>query len=227
MALLAVLAAVTAMWVIPSRETRDAPPLRAGPVDPPATASLGVEVSAAPSPSLSASHSEGPGDGVRTPPRTTSTTTAPQALAGRYQIHAAHTGLCWGLGPELFKDTGRTVLGQHQCGSGLPQFTIESVGTDVYRIVVTDADATGCADVDYAGTTEGLLMAAQSCADGKSDQRFTFEPVSTPVAGYRLRSVAGSRFCIGVLEGKRQNGVQLIQNVCDGGPHQVFTLERR
>ena len=134
--------------------------------------------------------------------------------------------MCVGLGPELFKDTGRTVLGQHPCGSALPQFSLEPATAGTYRILVTDADGTGCADVDYAGTTEGLLLAAQTCND-KADQRFTFEPVTTPVAGYRLRSVAGSRFCIGVLEGRRQSGVQIMQDTCNGGAHEVFTLERR
>jgi hypothetical protein len=228
MALLAVLAAMVAMWAIPQREARVAPPSRAAPVGPPPTVGVGDSESTVPLASLSASDSGVPvpaGD-VRTPPRATPST-APQTLSGRYLIHLAHTGMCVGLGPELFKNTGRTVLGQHACGSGLPQLSLEPAATNTYRILVTDEGGSGCADVDYAGTTEGLLLAPQECADGHADQRFTFEAVTTPVAGYRLRSVAGSRWCIGALEGKRENGVQLMQVDCNGGADQVFTLERR
>ena len=118
------------------------------------------------------------------------------------------------------------MLGQHTCGSSLPQFTIEPVASNAYRILVTDRDGTGCADVDYQGTTEGLLLAAQTC-NGAADQRFTLEPVTTPAAGYRLRSVAGSKFCIGVLEQKQERGVQIMQDTCRGSKAEVFTLERR
>jgi hypothetical protein len=227
MLLLAVLAAVVAMWVIPDRETRVAPPSQAVPAGPPPTGGVSDPASTVPSASLSASTSNvpAPAGGVRTPPRATPTT--PTTLGGRYVIHVAHTGMCIGLGPELFKNTGRTVLGQHPCGSSLPQFSLEPAATNTYRILVTDEDGSGCADVDYDGDTDGLLLAPQECVNGRTDQRFTFEAVTTPVAGYRLRSVAGSRWCIGALEAKRQSGVQLMQADCDGGADQVFTLEKR
>ncbi|GAA0907366.1 hypothetical protein GCM10009557_82220 [Virgisporangium ochraceum] len=227
MALFALVATVVGVWVIPGRDGRVESAPQAAPVTPSVTPS--ADGSPTPSAALSGSNSALPpaNGGSRTPTRATSTTTAPQTLgSGRYLIHAGHTGMCLGLGPELFKNTGRTVLGQHPCGSNLPQLTLEPVATNTYRIKVTDSDGTGCADVDYAGTTEGLLLAPQACND-KTDQRFTFEPVTAPVAGYRLRSVAGSRFCIGVLEGKQQSGVQIMQDTCRNGPHEVFTLERR
>ncbi|GIJ60027.1 RICIN domain-containing protein [Virgisporangium aurantiacum] len=229
MALVALVATVVAVWAIPERKTHDASPPQAAPVGPPPSAEPTSGVSASASPSLSASDPglPVPGGVVRTPPRTTPTTTAPTAISGRYLIRLAHTGMCVGEGPELYKNTGRTVLGQHPCGSTLPQFTIEPVATNVYRIVITDSGGTGCADVDYAGTTEGLLLAAATCANGPADQRFTFEPVTTPSAGYRLRSVAGSRYCIGVLEGSQDRGVQLMQDTCRGSKSEVFTLERR
>lgn len=236
MALLALVATVVAVWVIPERDTRTAPPLPAAPVAPAGTPSAGTSggTSAGPSdsasPALSASETAiavpGPGTGVRTPPRTAPTTAAPQALVGRYYIHPGHTGMCLGLGPELFKNTGRTVMGQHPCGSSIPQLTLEQVAGNTYRLLVTGSGGTGCADVDYAGTTEGLLLAPQTC-NGKPDQRFIFEQVTSPVPGYRLRSVAGSQFCIGVLQAKRESGVQIMQDTCKGGAHEVFTLERR
>jgi hypothetical protein len=229
MALFAVVATVVAVWAIPERDTRSTPPPQAGPVAPAGTPSVGASPSAIPSSSPSASEPAitVPGVGeVRTSPTRTVSSRPPQTLAGRYLIHAGHTGMCLGLGPELFRNTGRTVMGQHPCGSGLPQLSLEPVTATSYRLLVTDAGGTGCADVDYAGTTEGLLLAPQTCND-KADQRFTFEPVTSPVPGYRLRSLAGSRYCIGVLEGRRQSGVQIMQDTCRGGAHEVFTLERR
>jgi hypothetical protein len=224
MALLAVLAAVVGVWAIPKRDVRTAPPIQAGPVPPAGTPPVSASASsAAPSPSASDPVYVVPGGGLRTPPRTVPSTAVPQTLGGRYFIHAAHTGMCVGLGPELFKNTGRTVMGQHPCGSAIPQLSLEPAANNSYRLLVADS---GCADIDYAGTTEGLLLAPQPCND-KPDQRFTFEPVTSPVAGYRLRSVAGSQFCIGVLEAKRQSGVQIMQDTCTGGAHEVFTLEPR
>jgi hypothetical protein len=230
MALLALVATLVAVWAIPERKEREAsPPPQAAPVGPPpssAPPSSGESPSGLPSLSASDPGLPVPGGSVRTPGRTTTATTTPTAISGRYVIHLAHTGLCLGEGPELFVNSGRTVLGQHTCGSALPQFTIEPVATNVYRILVTDSDGTGCADVDYQGNTEGLLLAAQAC-NGAADQRFTLEPVTTPAAGYRLRSVAGSRYCIGVLEQKSERGVQIMQDTCRGSKAEVFTLERR
>lgn len=229
MALLALVATVVAVWVIPERDTGTAPPLRAAPVAPAPTSSVSAGTSAPPSPSLSASGSgialPGAGGGVKTPPRSVPGAT-PTPLSGRYFIHAGHTNMCLGLGPELFVNSGRTVMGQHPCGSSIPQMRLEPATGNTYKLLVTDSDGTGCADVDYAGTTEGLLLAPRTCND-KPDQRFTFEPVTDPVAGYRLRSVAGSRFCIGVLEGKTQKGVQIMQDHCRNDASEVFTLERR
>lgn len=71
------------------------------------------------------------------------------------------------------------------------------------------------------------MLAGAACEAERADQLFTLEAVTSPVGGYRLRSVAGRRFCVGVLDGSRRSGVQLIQTTCGGGADQVFTLERR
>jgi hypothetical protein len=192
-----------------------------------------------PSPGPGASGSEGapvagaapPAPAANTPrpslPAPAPATTGPGTIGGRYLIHAAHTNLCVGEGPELFKNTGRTVLGQHPCASASPAITLEAVAPNVYRILLARPGGQGCADVDYGGTGPGLLLAAQDCVDGRADQRFTWEPVNAPAAGYRLRSVAGAKYCIGVLEGKTQSGVQIMQADCAGRTSEIFTLERR
>lgn len=161
------------------------------------------------------------------PAPVTTTAAAPVTFDGRYAIRLAHTGMCVGEGPELFKETGRTVLGQHPCATASPPTILEPADA-AYRIKLDHpVDGIGCATIDYGGTEEGLLMAGAACEAGRADQTFTLEPVTLPVAGYRLRSVPGRRFCIGAFEASRQDGAQLMQTTCGDGADQVFTLERR
>jgi|GEM_PF-2753058 hypothetical protein len=149
-------------------------------------------------------------------------------FSGRYQIRPAHTGMCLGEGPELFKNTGRTVLGQHSCSSARPATHLEQVSGNIYRIKLHySSQNIRCATVDYGGRGAGLLLAAGQCGSGRTDQQFRLEPVSSPASGYRLRSVAGgSSLCIGVYEGLTREGVQIIQETCRNGRHEVFTLQR-
>ncbi|MEV4626409.1 RICIN domain-containing protein [Micromonospora sp. NPDC049523] len=149
-------------------------------------------------------------------------------FAGVYRIRPAHTGLCVGEGPELYKSSGRTVLGQQNCGSAGPPTILEQVSGSVYRIKLDHpTHGTGCATVDEGAAGDGLLLAGANCGASRKDQQFTLEPVSTPAAGHRIRAVAGSSYCIGVYKGSGDVGVQLIQTRCDGGKHQVFVIEAR
>jgi hypothetical protein len=148
-------------------------------------------------------------------------------FSGRYQIRPAHTGLCLGEGPELFKNTRRTVLGQHSCASARPATVLEHVSGNVYRIRLQYSNGARCATVDYGGRGAGLLVAGASCGSSRADQQFRLEPVSSPASGYRMRSVAGgSNLCIGVYQGMTRDGVQIMQDVCGNGRHEVFTLRR-
>lgn len=159
--------------------------------------------------------STGASAGARTP--------TPKAVPnGRVQLRLAHTGMCVGEGPELFKSTGRTVLGQHPCASAAPPIVIAPITGSTVRIKVdSPTNGLGCATVDYGGTADGLLLAARPCDDARADQKFTLEAVS---AGYRLHSVPGGGFCVGVYLASRDPGVQLIQTGCDGGADQVFQV---
>ncbi|MGW4466114.1 hypothetical protein [Micromonospora sp. NPDC004704] len=152
----------------------------------------------------------------------------PGTFAGVYRIRPAHTGLCVGEGPELYKSSGRTVLGQQSCGSAGPPTILERVSGSVYRIKLDHpTHGIGCATVDEGAAGDGLLVAGANCGASRKDQQFTLEPVSTPAAGHRIRSVAGGSYCIGVYNGSDDVGVQLIQTRCDGGKHQVFAIEAR
>jgi hypothetical protein len=144
---------------------------------------------------------------------------------GAQQIRVAHTGLCLGEGPEKFKDTGREVVGQHECASAGPPISIEKVPNDRYQLVLHHpTHGPGCLTVDGGGAYTETLLAGAQCEPGRPDQEFTFEQVTSPAEGYRLHSVAGAKWCVGVYLRSTEPGVQLIQNPCDNGPHQVFLL---
>ncbi|NUT54137.1 MAG: RICIN domain-containing protein [Saccharothrix sp.] len=182
------------------------------------------------------------------PPTTTAPTTAPQAPPpaapvqtttvaapapqpppapgprdGIQQIRLAHTGLCLA---EVFQTENgrnlRVVLGQDDCAVAQPPTELERLTDGTVRIKLHNAEyGVGCATVDYGGTHDGLLLAGDSCGAGRAEQRFTLEPAN---GGYRLRSVPGSAYCIGVLGGRTDPGAHLIQGECTGLASQLFIL---
>jgi hypothetical protein len=142
--------------------------------------------------------------------------------AGRLRVRLAHTGFCLGEGPERFVRQARDVVGQQTCDKAFPPITAEP-SEGAYRLVLHHPEkGEGCVTVDDGGTTIEVLLAGGDCADGRPDQLFTFEPVAT---GHRMRSIAGAKWCIGAFRGSAEPGVQLIQDPCDGGGHQVFLLD--
>ncbi|MFE2754108.1 hypothetical protein ACFXGA_19140 [Actinosynnema sp. NPDC059335] len=167
------------------------------------------------------------------PAATTTTATAPPPAPqpppaagprdGIQQIRLAHTGLCVGEGPER-ANPQRIVLGQHDCATATPPTELERLADGTYRIKLHNAEyGLGCATVDYGGTHDGLLLAGDNCGANRADQRFTLEPAN---GGYRLRSVPGAAYCIGVLSGRAEPGVQLVQTTCTGQASQLFVLGR-
>jgi hypothetical protein len=144
---------------------------------------------------------------------------------GAQQIRLAHTGLCLGEGPEMFKDTGREVLGQHDCASAGPPISIEAAHDGRYQLILHHpTNGPGCVTVDEGGEYTQVLLAGAKCDQGRPDQEFTFEHVTSPAEGYRLHSVSGAKWCIGVYEGSTEQGVQLIQDPCENLASQVFQL---
>ncbi|WP_460806205.1 helix-turn-helix domain-containing protein [Micromonospora zhanjiangensis] len=105
-------------------------------------------------------------------------------LAGPYRIHLAHTGLCVGEGPELYTAKPRTVLGQHTCSTAGPPTSLEHVSGNIYRIKLDHPQyGIGCATVDYGAQGDGLLIAGDDCGKDRNDQKFSLEPVKSPVGG--------------------------------------------
>ena len=148
---------------------------------------------------------------------------------GQVLIKLAHSGLCIGEGPELYKNSRRIVLGQHPCATAAPPTILERVGGNTYRIKTDNPQyGIGCATIDGGGTIDGVLIAATTCDNNRADQKFVIERVTAPAVGYRIRSAAsGSGNCIGALHATRDSGAQIIQIRCEGGRHEVFTFTRR
>lgn len=65
------------------------------------------------------------------------------------------------------------------------------------------------------------------CGADRADQKFTFEPLTGAAGGYRVRSVPGKAYCIGVYGEHRDAGAQLIQAGCSSSLAQTFTVEQR
>ncbi|MEV0085084.1 RICIN domain-containing protein [Saccharopolyspora sp. NPDC050642] len=147
-------------------------------------------------------------------------------LASVQRIRLAHSGLCLGEGPEKFTASGRDVLGQHDCASAGPPIGVEAAPDGSFRLLLNSSEnGLGCVTTDYGGEHAEVLLSGDECEDGRPDQRFTFEPVGTPANGYRMHSVPGSKWCIGVFQHRIEPGVQLIQDRCDGSRAQVFLVE--
>ncbi|MFE0026006.1 RICIN domain-containing protein [Amycolatopsis sp. NPDC059021] len=150
----------------------------------------------------------------------------PGESAHRQPIRLAYTGLCLGEGPEKFKPGDRTVLGQHPCAAAKPPISLEPAASGSYRLVLLNPDlGPGCVTVDYGGAHAEVLLAGAGCEGDRPDQRFTFEKVTSPLTGYRIHSVAGAQWCVGVYGGSTEAGVQLVQAPCDGGAHQIFVVD--
>lgn len=148
-------------------------------------------------------------------------------FAGAYRIHPVSTGLCLGEGPELWKDSGRTVIGQHPCASASPQLLLEHVQGTTYLIKLNHPTyGIGCVTIDEQGRGDGLLLSGANCGSGRTDQRYVIEPVSAPAAGYRIHSATATSYCIGLYQDLTISGNQVLQTRCDGGRGQVFTFER-
>ncbi|MDF2705411.1 MAG: hypothetical protein K0R62_1063 [Nonomuraea muscovyensis] len=155
--------------------------------------------------------------------------TAPSAERdGRYRLRVAHSGLCVGEGPELLKGSERIVLGQHDCAVAKPAIILEPTAEGLFRIQLDHpTNGIGCATVDLGGRGPRLLISGSTCDPDRPDQRFRLEAVDTVRGGHLLRSASGPAYCIGVHQASKEPGMQLIQDRCTRGAHQVFTLDPR
>lgn len=150
----------------------------------------------------------------------------PEPRYATVRLELEHSGLCVGEGPERPETDSRIVLGQYDCAQASPPISLDPAVGDAFRIFLHSPEhGRGCVTVDNDGVGPELLLAGAYCEDDLLNQRFVFEPVTTPVPGYRIHSVAAPELCIGTYVDSSDPGTQLIQNPCTDADHQVFTAD--
>jgi hypothetical protein len=144
------------------------------------------------------------------------------------RLQLAHSGLCVGLGPDESSDSGREVVGQYDCGSAVPPIRLDPAPDGTFRLLFyVPTRGIGCVTADDGGARSAVTLSLSDCADRRTDQRFTLEPVIIPYSGIRLRSVAGYGRCLGAYQSSTQPGVQLVQETCDNLKDQLFHIDLR
>lgn len=146
---------------------------------------------------------------------------------GRYAIRAAHSKLCLGLGPEI-KDgevnEDKEVFVQQDCDKRFPPTGLRSQGNGLYRMTVHHPEiGSGCGRVD--GSDEDgpgeYLVTPQTCAD--DDRQFYL--LERDEDTYLIRMSTDADQCLGILEGSRKPGAQVVTGPC-GKPAQKWYVEK-
>ncbi|MFK4223334.1 RICIN domain-containing protein [Streptomyces sp. NPDC019890] len=141
---------------------------------------------------------------------------------GRLQIRAVHSGLC------LAEDGGQNgQLYQQPCAPGtIPRFSLKQVGPGWRIVTFHKTYGEGCTGVMEKSTEIGAPVEDQECGKRGPAEAFRFEPVGTPVRGYRLRPVH-TGLCAGVENAVTRSGAEIRQLACtEDGKGQLFAFER-
>ncbi|MFG3700645.1 LamG-like jellyroll fold domain-containing protein [Micromonospora sp. NPDC047620] len=143
---------------------------------------------------------------------------------GATQIRSANSGLCVG---EVPADPNH-LLQQSACGTASPPLRVEAAGNGRYLIKADHpVHGVGCTLVLDPSTTVGSPVADGACpADMSRAQKFRLEPVTAPLAGYRIRPLH-SGHCLGIAGGSTAGGARLVQQACDPAARgQVFHFSK-
>ncbi|WP_405805981.1 hypothetical protein OG729_12230 [Streptomyces sp. NBC_00210] len=141
---------------------------------------------------------------------------------GRLQIKAVHSGLC------LAEDGGQNgQLYQQPCAPGtIPRFSLKQVGPGWRIVTFHEKYGEGCTGVMEKSTEIGAPVEDQECGKRGPAEAFRFEPVGTPVRGYRLRPVH-TGLCAGVENAVTRPGAEIRQLACtQDAKGQLFAFER-
>lgn len=144
-------------------------------------------------------------------------------IDGTYQLRLAHTGMC--VVEKDMDDTG--MLYQAPCKFDVVKRVLERQQCGSYLIrTLHPVFGPGCMGVP--SDQDGPLLKVEDgyCMDDKRFEQFTFEPVSKPAQGYRIRT-AKTGHCLGIQGGSRMEWSKLVQLKCDlNAASQVFVLTR-
>ncbi|MFJ2745510.1 helix-turn-helix domain-containing protein [Streptomyces sp. NPDC087440] len=142
---------------------------------------------------------------------------------GERTLRAAHSGLCLGERPET--RTGKVY--QRPCEDRLPQYSLVRMGERDWRVASWHPEfEDGCMGVHWAWKKKGAWLEDDSCQNrDPGAETFRFEPVGTPVEGYRMR-VMHTEMCITVPGASRAEWTALQQQPCtEDAAGQLFRFD--
>ncbi|WP_345514585.1 RICIN domain-containing protein, partial [Phytohabitans houttuyneae] len=147
--------------------------------------------------------------------------------AGPVRIHPARAPeLCLTEGVDRSGRYGSPVAAQRPCAEAEPPVTrVEPVRDGLYFITWAHPQlGVGCLTVLLSGPGRGLLEPWDDCQPSRPIQLFHIEP-SAPDR-YRIRSAQGD-LCLGIREGARDPGAEVVHAACTGAADQEYLIEPR
>ncbi|MGW7416528.1 ricin-type beta-trefoil lectin domain protein [Streptomyces sp. NPDC054863] len=154
-------------------------------------------------------------------PRTLDAVTAPGA--GERTLRAVHSGLC--LGERNGVTSGK--VHQAPCEGLIPQYSLVRMGEEDWRIASYHPEFEGgCMGVHWGKREKGAWVEDDECANrDPAAETFRFEPVGSPVKGYRIRP-QHTRMCLTVPGASRAEWTALEQRPCeDDAAGQLFRFD--
>ncbi|MFG2870190.1 hypothetical protein [Streptomyces sp. NPDC048338] len=166
------------------------------------------------------------GDGTPEAPPGRPRLTAP--AAGDVRIRVIGSDLC--LGERRGGRSGQ-VFQQECAGATTPLYSLKDLGAERWRIVSDHPDhGPGCSGIPSGGRLPDAALEDSECGDPTRVERFTLEPLGTPVRGYRIVPVgsATAGVCVTVVGDRTAAWARLAQAPCRAdGRGQLFSFDRR
>lgn len=142
---------------------------------------------------------------------------------GPVQLYLPHSKLCVAEDPTNFSGTDF----QTTCAKAFPPVLLEKQSAGSYHLATQHPKlGPGCIGVAGGDASPGAAVANGFCSGGDAVE-YNIEPVTAPLAGYRLRPVH-SGLCLGIPDNSTKDRALLKQLGCDpAAPGQVFTFEKK
>ncbi|MEU8890617.1 ricin-type beta-trefoil lectin domain protein [Streptomyces sp. NPDC048442] len=142
---------------------------------------------------------------------------------GERTLRAVHSGLC--LGERDGTGTGK--VHQAPCEGLIPQYSLVRMGEEDWRIASYHPEfKEGCMGVHWGKREKGVWVEDAECENrNPAAETFRFEPVGSPVKGYRIRP-QHTRMCLTVPGASRAEWTALEQRPCeDDAAGQLFRFD--
>ncbi|WP_245563634.1 LamG-like jellyroll fold domain-containing protein [Longispora albida] len=147
--------------------------------------------------------------------------------AARYQLVAAHSGKCVGIGGGTTATA--TQFTQQSCSASIPEHTVQilPVGGGTYAIKPGHAVGTLCMDQEFGQMADSAKISQYPCGSQINvPQVFTFGYVAGFSQPQVEIKVMHSKKCISVSWAGQTDGTPLIQYTCAGQTDTRFDIRR-